>query len=672
MNTSSKSLLFVLLLAIGGAGAAFLLMGNDPAAPVFSDPSEDLTGQNSDPGEEPMAEALSSNTEPEASPRVSLRTEVEAGGSGAKYSQGVLGRVVGPSGNPLPDTEVFLMEGAGMNMVQQMMLSQKGTIIPPVARTVTDQNGDFALGVARPDPKKVYEVRVKSQQFVDKHVPNIHIVSNEWYNANRIQLERGVLLYGRVTIKGSGGLPVPGASIHVKPLNYIPSATPTPGREDGNVVNVDQTGSYRMPNAPAGVVTVSAVAPGYAKVEKQNITIDVGTDNQLLFELPPGVSIAGVVTDEADNPIANAKIQVTAISSKTPVHVVTRSTKDGGFEAIGLVQGQYMLTAAAPGHVPPKPIKPIEAGSEDVHIVLNKQGSALLRVFDKNNRLMTRYQVTVKRYFKAQDQIATAMIPAKQARTGRDGVFTQEGLNPDTYVFEIVAKAHAKAFSEPFQVVAGGEPPVVDVRLNEGGTLEGVVVDSRGQPLSGVSVTTLPNHLDDNPFTDMFGGLIPYRVTRTTTKSNAKGAFRFSMLNTGTYQLKFTHPEHYNLHSKGHEVVAGQRTSVSPTTMHRGTVVSGVVRVDGQPAGQVKVTITAVHDPKVTNPSLFNSNAITGNDGAFVMDKRVPPGRYQVMAARQTVANPLLQIADFHKTKQEITLGQGQTAYNLTINIASQ
>lgn len=671
MNTRSKSLLFVLLLVVGAIGVSVLLNGGDARPPLFSD-NEPVVVEEPDNGKAEPPTPLVTEKPDSVDITQSARTEILEGGSGSSYAQGAYGRVVGPDGTPLANTEVFLMEGAGMNMIQQMMLANKGTLIPPAARTETDASGNFELGVAHPDPKKRYEIRVKSNQFVDGHRPNIHIAADEWYDAGRIQLDRGALLYGTVTIEGSGGLPVPDATVHVKPLNYTPTASPTPGREEGVVVEVDPTGSFRMLNAPTGVVTISAVAPGFAKKEKQNITVENTGDNQILFELPPGVAIAGIVTDEAGTPIPNAKVQVTAISSKTPVHIVTRSNKNGQFNAIGLVQGTYMLAAAAPGYVPPKPVKPIQAGDEDVHIVMNKQGSAELRVFDKNNRLMTRYQVTVKRYFKAQDQIATAMIPAKHARTGKDGIFTMEGLNPDSYVFQVIAKGHAKAFTEPFQVVAGTAPPRVELRLNEGGTIEGAVVDSRGQPLPGVAVSTLPNHLDDNPFTDMFGGMIPYKVTRATTKTNAKGVYRFNLLNTGTYQLKFSHSEHYNVHTKGHEVVSGQRTTVEPMVMQRGTVVSGVVRVDGKPSGQVKVTITAVHDPGVTNPSLFNSNAITGNDGSFVMDKRVPPGRYQVMAARQTVANPLLQIADFHKTKQEISLGQGQPTYSLMINIASQ
>ena len=36
------------------------------------------------------------------------------------------------------------------------------------------------------------------------------------------------------------------------------------------------------------------------------------------------------------------------------------------------------------------------------------------------------------------------------------------------------------------------EPPVVDVRMNEGGVLEGVVLDSSGKPLQGVGIRLVP------------------------------------------------------------------------------------------------------------------------------------------------------------------------------------
>ena len=669
MNTSSKTLLFAILLIIGVTGVVFLIKGGDEPPPMFVEEIETPEPVAEDP------EALVSDSQdPEPAPTIE-RQVVDDNQSGVEYAQGAKGRLVDPGGNPLANTKVFLMEGTG-NLVIQMQMVNKGTRLPPVARAVTDAGGNFALGVAKHDPQKRYEIRAISDRFVDKHIPNVHIANNEWYDAGNIQLKRGTLLYGRVTIEGSGGMPVPSARVLVKPMNFMPALSPTPGREDGIVVEADHTGGFRMENAPPGVITIAAVAPGYAKVERTNVTITKNGDNQQLFELPPGVSIAGTVTNRAKQPVANAKIQVTSISTKTPVMVVTRSDEQGHFEAIGLVQGHYMLTAVAPGYVAPKPIKPIEAGKQDVVVELDSLVSARLRVFDKNNRLLTRYTVTVKTYFKAQDQISTSMMPSKSARPDREGIYTVDGLEPapKEYVLQVDAKGHAKAFSQPFKIPLRAEAPLLEVRLNEGGIIEGIVQDSRGQPLPGVIVKTLPNHLDDNPFTTIFGGMIPYRVTRTEVKTDKKGFYRVKMLNDGKYQLRYIHPEHYQVSVKNQMVVAGQTTTAKPMRLQRGTVVSGEVRVDGKLAGQVKVTITAMNPPgaKFSSPTLFSCDAITGNKGGFTMSKRVPPGRYQVMAGRQTLPNPLLVIADFNKTKKEISLAQGQEKYFLPINIASQ
>ena len=79
-----------------------------------------------------------------------------------------------------------------------------------------------------------------------------------------------------------------------------------------------------------------------------------------------------------------------------------------------------------------------------------------------------------------------------------------------------------------------------------------------------------------------------------------------------------------------------------------------------------------MRNPNLQMPSDgFNAEAITDNKGQFIFSKRIPPGRYQAMAARQTLENPLLQIADFAKTKQEFTLSTGHAKYQLNIQINS-
>ena len=170
----------------------------------------------------------------------------------------------------------------------------------------------------------------------------------------------------------------------------------------------------------------------------------------------------------------------------------------------------------------------------------------------------------------------------------------------------------------------------------------------------------------------MFGDVIPTKVTRSTTKTNSEGAYRIDLLNPGTYQVKFVHPDFYDQAIKDLEVAVGGVTEIEQITMKRGTVVSGIVRVDGAPKAQIKVTVNVVPDAGEDRNLMLTYEAITDVDGKFSLAKRVPPGRYQVMAARQTTPNPLIQIADFHKTKQEFTVAAGQPTYQLQINIASK
>jgi 5-hydroxyisourate hydrolase-like protein (transthyretin family) len=277
--------------------------------------------------------------------------------------------------------------------------------------------------------------------------------------------------------------------------------------------------------------------------------------------------------------------------------------------------------------------------------------------------------MSVKKYFEGQQHFGNTDIPTRSARPDASGIVTVEGLDPGSYVFEVEARGHAKAYSDPFVVALGAEAPIVDMHLNEGGVIEGLVT-SAGKPLAEVQVQTLPNHHMDNPFFAMLGGLVPNKITTTSTKTDAEGRYRLNMLAPGEYQVKFVHPEYYEVTLRSQMVATGETTRLQDVVLNAGTVISGLARVGGKPAAQVKVTVNTAPDPTQTDiNSMFHCETITGNDGQFTLPKRIPPGRYQVMAARQNLGNPLLQIADYAKTKQEIVLAQGQTKFTLNIQI---
>jgi hypothetical protein len=208
--------------------------------------------------------------------------------------------------------------------------------------------------------------------------------------------------------------------------------------------------------------------------------------------------------------------------------------------------------------------------------------------------------------------------------------------------------------------------------MNEGGVLKGLVVDEAGKPLPGVAVTTLPNDYDDNPFTQMFAGMIPSNITRIGVTTTAEGMFRIPMLNEGKYQLKFQDAGHFDVYLKALDVRTGVETEVPVQRMERGTLVYGTVTLDGAAAGQVKVSISGVPDPLKPGRAGFSCDAITDSQGTFKMPKRAPPGRYEVRAARQTLQNPLEMIVDMQKTKQEIEIGSGQDSYPVSFALGSK
>ncbi len=593
------------------------------------------------------------------------------------HAQGVRGRLLDPDGNPAPPTKIYLMQGAGTDLFRQLLLAQKGIRIPPLAAAESDANGQFQLGLEQVAATLRYEVRAASDRFVDFQTPLLALAQDEWHDLGDLRLQRGATVWGRVTDEG-GGVAAPRARVLISATRFLPSLSPTPGREDGIEVAVDETGTFRTDRAAVGSISIAAVAPGYAWIEKQNVVIWANHENRVDFALPVGRSIAGVVLDRHGMPIAGAKVEAQRLKREKlkrrsahdydgmPRDALWASTgEDGRFEVPHLMEGEYRLAATAQGFVRCER-KPFQAGDKNVQVVLDKQGEARLRVFDKSNRPMSSYVATVKAFFEREEQhVGNTDIPPVQVQPDANGETTIRDLDPGSYVFQVEAAGHCKAFSEPFAIKLGEDPPSVDVHMTEGGALEGAVVDATGKPVADAAVSTLPNHFDDTPFTEMFGELIPYEITKATATTDASGRYRFAMLRADTYQLKFTHPECVHVFRKGNLVEGGKTAKVPPVTMVPGTLVAGQVLVNGV-AAVLKVLISSAPDP-----ALFRCETISDNDGRFAMSRRLPPGRYQIIAVRPARPGDLEVFPDFARNRREFTIEPGEHERHLVVAIDS-
>src|SRR5690606_7220033 len=307
-------------------------------------------------------------------------------------------------------------------------------------------------------------------------------------------------------------------------------------------------------------------------------------------------------------------------------------------------------------------------------IVLERQGSVRLFVVAKSGQRVRRYDAVLKNWFGEQSTYGNLPgVPVQKVHPrdlASDGSYTFGGLNPGNYALEIHAQGFAKAFSEPFTITAGGTQPEVSVELSEGGRIVGQVIGEEGQPVAGVTISTMPNDLQDNALLDMFGPMIPYNITRTGGRTNAAGRFDLPLLIPGTYQLKIEHPDHYVVYQKDIEVVEGAPTELQPLRISRGTRVFGTARVDGVPTAQLRINVSSTPDPNGGQTNTFQAQAVTDDQGRFELPKRLPPGHYQASAGRQD--NPFHMVIDYSKTKQEFTVTPGLREHELHFDILSQ
>jgi protocatechuate 3,4-dioxygenase beta subunit len=670
MSPAAK--LGIALIALAAAVIAFAVFFNS------SDPT--TIGPTLPQVETPPASQQTDETTPDrltAGPErtpTTVRDEARVDLGAGDAPQGVTGRVLAANGMPLPGVRVYLQKAAQANLAELLANQQRNVQQPPVAESTTDDAGVFRLGLRRLPDNRTFDLHLVDDEHADRKVPNITIFPEQWFQAGDLRLDLGATVTGRVTVAGSGGLPIEGATVEIQPVAF-PTAGTIPGRESGLVATSDAGGYFEARNVPEGSITISAVADGYAIDRKLNVQVERSARNDFVFELQRGLSIAGIVVDATGKPVAQARLTARALSSKKPMQREVASDERGRFDIDGLLPGPYEVQAIATGFVA-DPIKPVEAGTPDLQVTLEQQGVVLLRVVGRNGQAVTNYSVTPKQWFPDRNQHGNIPgVPVHRVVPGmlQNGRYAIGGLDPKHYIFEVVADNYAKTFSEPVSVVVGGEPPSLDVRLLAGGRIEGVVADAQtGRPVEGALVKTLPNFVEENPLFQLLGAMVPYKVTQTQTTTDSQGRFRMTTLAPGTYQIKISHPEYSGLSIKDQELADEQTLRLDSIALDRGTEVIGTAMVDGVPSAQVRVIVSPTPGTRQEpNPTVFSAEAITDETGSFRLQRRLPPGRYQAMAAQQTAANPLLGLVNMQKSRQEFEIVPGQAQHELRFTLTS-
>ncbi len=229
--------------------------------------------------------------------------------------------------------------------------------------TFTAQDGTFSID----DVPPVEGVRVRATWGDAEALPS-DVLSTAAGGPPpvRLVLSATVRLVGRVTDLRTGA-PIAGANVNVDPMGEPPS------RGRGNAVT-DADGRYELTNRIPGRWRVAANRKrDYLPGEPREFDLVAGTSPFTAdLVLDPGLPIAGLVTNEAGEALAGARLTLTgAEDGAAPGATVSRNANtgaDGAFRWTALRTGRYTLVLSRKGFATLS--VPLRAGEDRLRLLM--------------------------------------------------------------------------------------------------------------------------------------------------------------------------------------------------------------------------------------------------------------------------------------------------------------
>ena len=321
----------------------------------------------------------------------------------------------------------------------------------------------------------------------------------------------------------------------------IPDAVVALGLDEEERARTGDAGGYRLTGVPAGAsVQVTASAKGFGAWERQ-VWLTAGYETDLDFELLPARRAYGRVVDDGGAPVAEALVRV-QWSTRDQYGVSrydfgeTRSALDGSFALEDLrADAWYTLFVSKPGvgsalrDFPRTDAEVIQLGD----VRLPRSASIAGALVDPEGRPLGDMWVLLSgddrdRGLLNDDRVNPLgrTIRNLHARTDARGRYRFDDLPPGVYRVSGGAKGWARRAERELSLLPGDELTGIDLVLDPGLEISGVVVDPEGRPVVGVGVHAYRDE-DESQFL----------TARTYALCDARGEFALRGLQPGTYTL---------------------------------------------------------------------------------------------------------------------------------------
>jgi len=338
-----------------------------------------------------------------------------------------------------------------------------------------------------------------------------------------IRLREGATLKVRVTSE-SNGAPLAGATVDVKELG---SPTRTTGAD----------GIATFKGLGNGWSVVTARASGFATSSTIATVGGPGTTQEISIVLRQGAALAGRVVDETGKPVAGAYVTLGEASSMFGLDAdATTSADDGTWRFATVAAGSYTVAARDGEHAPGvSEILSLDGQNAREGVEIELRTAAVVR-----GRVITRQREPAGY---ASVQVAPKDMGngaawwglgqgGRRVTADEQGGFEIRGLPREKVRLRAENDVAASAITD---VDLLGSPQVdgIELMLDVEGTIAGVVVDSKGEPVPEAQVSAFPDVFgsDSSELDNLaFGGL-------TAAMTDGGGGFRIHGLPEGGYRL---------------------------------------------------------------------------------------------------------------------------------------
>lgn len=608
--------------------------------------------ENNQPSERKVAEVDRSTFAPEES---NPFLDPEA------FTGALAGTVTGPAGQPVNGVQLELVERRYPSHLAVLALAVPGAQEQEKA-VFTRSNAKGAFFFERLAPGSDYTLIAKHEEFARQEVPRVLVRPGPEVSVQDVQLSTGLVLSGYV--RDSGGSPIEKARLEL--INQTEAHLPM-DREptDKLVAETDFQGYFKFPNVAVGTRSLTVKAKGYGSRTRNNLMFDTSKQSlEVDFELEPGLVIAGQIVGPDRRGVAGAAIEASSYQTAMSSRGRTKSQQDGQFLIEDLSAGTYILTVLREGYRDER-LPRVEAGDVGLVIQLTEQGGIRgVVVDDRTGNPLTSFRVSVRQVNPNTTVFGRAFRSQKFEHP--QGEFELRGLDQGTYVVQGSAPGYAPSFSDSFSIMQGMVTPDVVVRMTQGGTITGKVLDATTRdPVVGAVIGTFDNTYVENPFTELLGPVMPRMTADVKARTDEDGVFVLEGLNAEVYQLQITHSGYTRKTLVDKRVNDGGTVDLSEVLMKRGATLVGTV-YDGAgqplPGADVQMNATGAGGATGMLPGQMYKGR-TNSDGRYEL-RNVAEGTYRITATRggggAGGGNPFEKILDMKNSETTVTVIDGQ------------